>query len=177
MLPVIPILPFQSLPGKVWLHHRMNERWISFSARGLESPCQHSCAGTDLVEMCHLLEESFFLDDMAMRTPSYLSLLLGFVKTGPANIEANNLDRQCSPPCFSFLKSSCLMTRHTSLLVRDGKFQIPIPTASWELLYSNHSTAAFQCHTDTRTELKEPCQQCHSVGRGPETTFIIAAFS
>lgn len=25
----------------------------------------------------------------------------------------------------------------------------------------------------THTELKEPCQQCHTVGRGPETTFLL----
>lgn len=119
---------------------------------GLQSSCQHSCAGTNPVEMCHLLEESFFPNNMATKTPSYLSLLLGFVKTGPANIEANNLDRQCSPPCFSFPKSSWLMTWRTSLLVRDSNIQISIPTASWELLYSSHSTAAFMCHTDTQSQ-------------------------
>lgn len=121
----------------------------SFSTRELEFPANTAVVAQTWWKCAISCKKAFFPDNMAMKTSSYQSLLLGFVKTGPGNTEANNLDRQCSPPCFSFPKSSWLMTWHTPLLVRDCNIQIPIPTASWELLYSNHSTTAFLCHTDT----------------------------
>lgn len=154
MLSVIPIVSFQSLPGKVWLRHWMNERWnteIPSWPGGWSLPANTTVLAQTWWKCAISWKKAFFSDNMVMKTPSYLSLLLGFANTntGPATINANNLDSQCSPLHFPFTKSSWLMTWHTSLLVRNSNVKISIPTASWWLLYSNHSNAAFLCHRDT----------------------------
>jgi len=94
--------------------------------------------------MGHLLEGSFFPGNMATKTPFYLSLLLGFVKTGPANVEANKLDRQCSPLCLSLPKASWSETATSKSLFSQQAESAYTPTTA-----PLHSCAT-QTHTQSR---------------------------
>lgn len=119
--------------------------------RGLESAYQHSCVVTNLVEMCHLLGENFFSwlhgyehTFLPVSAPGVLSRL--------DQLTWRQITWTCNVPHSVFLSQSQaghVRTWHTLPQVRDSNIQIPITTASWELLYSNHSTTAFLCHKDT----------------------------
>lgn len=176
MLPVTPILPFWNLSRKSLassLHAGKTKSNFLLDQGRLVPPCQQSCAGFHRVEVCHLMGRSFFLDNTAVKTPSFLSLLWG-IKTRPTITAVNNRDRAMLPTVFFFPESSWLITWHTTLRERDGNIQMPSSAASCEL--HSHSTAGFPCysHTYTHIQPKEPWQGSCAVERGPETTFLLA---
>lgn len=176
MLPVTPILPFWSLSRKSLassLHAGKIKLCFLLDQGKLVPPCQQSCAGFQQVEACRLMGRSFFLDNTAVKTPFFLSLLWG-IRTRSTITGVNNQDRAMLPTVFFFLESSWLITWHTTLRERDGNIQMPSPAASWEL--HSHSSAGFPCnsHTYTHTQPEEPWQRSCAVERGPETTFLLA---